>query len=413
MSFEVKIPAVGESISSGILSEWKQNDGAVVQPGDVLFSLETDKIATEITADKGGTLRIKAAAGQEVRIGEVVALIEESESAVEQAARPPADISGNLTPATTSETVKTQGDATARHAATKAAELPTTKVQSPALFRAGVQPAAAPANTSRWGSLEADHTGTTQGVLQLSPGTAIQPAKSISTDRETRKPLTPLRKKIAQQLVFAQQNAAILTTFNECDMSAVFALRKKLQEEFTKTHGIKLGLMSFFVKAAVEALRSVPVINGRIEGDDFVQNHYYDIGVAVSTDRGLMVPVIRDADAKSFAQIERELADYAARAREGRIKIDDLQGGVFTITNGGIFGSLMSTPILNPPQIGILGMHTIKERAVVVDGQVVARPMMYLALSYDHRAVDGREAVTFLVRVKDCIEEPARLLVQA
>ncbi len=412
MSFEVKIPAVGESISSGILAEWKKSDGAVVQTGDVLFSLETDKIATEITADRTGTLRIKAAQGQEVRIGEVVATIEECGATTDVAKTPVSGGQGESSAASEAELPKTEGNVNDQQTTPKPDELPTTKVQSPALFRAGIQPAASPQNTSRWGSLEAEAATTSPNGLQTEAATATKLAKSTIAERETRKPLTPLRRKIAQQLVMAQQNAAILTTFNECDMSAVFGLRKKLQDEFTKTYGIKLGLMSFFVKAAVQALRDIPVFNGRIDGDDFVQNHYYDIGVAVSTDRGLMVPVIRDADMKSFAQIEQELADYATRAREGRIKIEDLQGGVFTITNGGVFGSLLSTPILNPPQIGILGMHTIKERAVVVEGQIVARPMMYLALSYDHRAVDGREAVSFLVRVKDCIEEPGRLLVQ-
>jgi 2-oxoglutarate dehydrogenase E2 component (dihydrolipoamide succinyltransferase) len=210
----------------------------------------------------------------------------------------------------------------------------------------------------------------------------------------------------------AQHTAAILTTFNECDMSAVMKLRSELQELFTKEHGTKLGFMSFFIKAVVSALKSVPAVNGRMDGDDFVQNHYYDVGVAVGTERGLIVPVVRDADRKSFAQIERDLVSYASKAREGKIKIEELQGGVFTISNGGIYGSLLSTPILNPPQSGILGMHKIQERAVAVQGEAVVRPMMYLALSYDHRVVDGKEAVTFLVRVKECIENPARLLLE-
>ena len=222
--------------------------------------------------------------------------------------------------------------------------------------------------------------------------------------------MSPLRRKIAAQLVMAQQTAAILTTFNECDMSEVMALRKKAQEKFTADHGVKLGFMSFFIKATVEALKAVPAINSRIEGDDFILNHYYDIGVAVGTERGLVVPVVRDADKKSFADIERDIADYATRAREGKIKIEDLQGGIFTISNGGVYGSLMGTPILNPPQSGILGMHTIQERPVALKGKVVVRPMMYLALSYDHRAVDGKEAVTFLVKVKEAIENPTALL---
>ena len=228
--------------------------------------------------------------------------------------------------------------------------------------------------------------------------------------RSTRKRLSPLRRKIAAQLVMAQHTSAILTTFNECDMSGVMKLRSDMQDAFTKEHGIKLGFMSLFIKATVSALKSVPSLNGRMDGEDFIQNHFYDIGVAVGTERGLVVPVVRDADQKSFAQIERDLAAYAVKAREGKIKIEDLQGGVFTVSNGGVYGSLLSTPILNPPQSGILGMHKIQERPMAVNGQVVIRPMMYLALSYDHRVVDGKEAVTFLVRIKECIENPARLL---
>jgi 2-oxoglutarate dehydrogenase E2 component (dihydrolipoamide succinyltransferase) len=227
--------------------------------------------------------------------------------------------------------------------------------------------------------------------------------------RFVRKKMSPLRRKIAQQLVIAQHTAAILTTFNECDMSAVQELRRSKQQEFTKKNGVKLGFMSFFVKACVEALKTVPVVNGRIEGDDFIQNNFYDIGVAVGTERGLVVPVVRDADTKSFADVERDIADYAARARDGKLKIQDLQGGTFTITNGGVYGSLFATPILNFPQSGILGMHKIMPRPVAVDGKVNVRPMMYLALSYDHRAIDGKEAVTFLIKVKECIEDPKKL----
>lgn len=221
-----------------------------------------------------------------------------------------------------------------------------------------------------------------------------------------------LRRKIATQLVSAQQTAAILTTFNEVDMSAVMKLRKQVQEEFIKKYDVKLGFMSFFVKAVVQALHDIPSINGTIEGNEVIQNHYYDIGVAIGTDKGLYVPVIRDADEKSFAEIEKDIIAYANKAREGQISIDDLKGGVFSISNGGTYGSLLSTPILNPPQSGILGMHTIQQRPVAVDGKVEIRPMMYLALSYDHRLVDGKEAVTFLIRIKECLESPERLLLQ-
>jgi 2-oxoglutarate dehydrogenase E2 component (dihydrolipoamide succinyltransferase) len=254
-----------------------------------------------------------------------------------------------------------------------------------------------------------------RGAPTSPQGAATSESPTVSSqtpsegERFTRRKMSPLRRKIAAQLVMAQHTAAILTTFNECDMSTVQALRTKSQEAFTKKNGLKLGFMSFFIKAAVEALRAVPSLNGRIEGDDFIENHFYDIGVAVGTERGLIVPVLRDANKKTFAQLEADIADYAKKAREGKIKIEDLQGGSFTVSNGGVYGSLLSTPILNPPQTGILGMHKIMDRAVVIDGKVESRPMMYLALSYDHRAVDGKEGVTFLIKVKECIEDPTKL----
>jgi len=258
---------------------------------------------------------------------------------------------------------------------------------------------------------------TNEAVVQFqhaeSPETRRRARESSDARLELNAPLLTraldLRRKIAAQLVMAQQTAAILTTFNECDMSAVQELRAKSQEKFTKKKGVKLGLMSFFIKACVEALKAVPVVNGRIEGEDFIQNNFYDLGVAVGTERGLVVPIVRDADKKSFAELELDIAGFAVKAREGKLKIEDLQGGTFTISNGGVYGSLLSTPILNPPQSGILGMHKIMPRPIAVDGKVEVRPMMYLALSYDHRAIDGKEAVTFLIKVKECIEDPKNL----
>ena len=367
MSLDVKIPAVGESITSGLLSTWHKNDGDNVAVGDVLLTLETDKVSTEIQAEKAGTLRIKAAAGSEVKIGEVVATIEDAGAAA--------------APAPAAEKPK---PAEKKKAAAKAKEETPAPPPEPVPVK---EESAAPEQSA-----------------------IPEPPSAIPEGRSTRKKLSPLRRKIAAQLVMAQQTAAILTTFNEADMSAVMNLRSGMQDAFTKEHGVKLGFTSFFIKATVSALKSTPAVNGRMEGDDFIQNHYYDIGVAVGTERGLIVPVIRDADRKSFAEIERALADYAVKAREGKIKIEELSGGVFTISNGGIYGSLLSTPILNPPQSGILGMHKIQERPIAEKGAVVIRPMMYLALSYDHRVVDGKEAVTFLVRIKDCLENPARLL---
>jgi 2-oxoglutarate dehydrogenase E2 component (dihydrolipoamide succinyltransferase) len=380
MSLEIKIPSVGESITSGLLSTWHKNDGEAVAAGESLLTLETDKVSTEIQAEKAGTLHIGVAAGTEVKIGDVVGTIEEG------AAPAPAKKSEKAE----KKAAKADAPAAASAPAPEPAKAPAPEP---------VKPAPAPAAEKAPAASE--------------PPSAAENTPAPSKDgRLTRKRLSPLRKKIAQQLVMAQHTAAILTTFNEADMSAVMKLRSAMQESFTKEHGIKLGFMSFFIKATVSALKAVPAVNARMDGDEHVQNHFFDIGVAVGTERGLMVPVIRDADRKTFPEIERELADYAVKAREGKIKIEDLQGGVFTISNGGIYGSLLSTPILNPPQSGILGMHKIQERPIAEKGQVVIRPMMYLALSYDHRVIDGKEAVTFLVRVKDCIEQPARLLLE-
>lgn len=393
MPLEIKIPAVGESITSGLLSTWHRNDGESVAAGEALLTLETDKVSTEITAEKAGVLRVKVPAGSEVKIGEVVGTIDESAAAKAEPAQAPDDKSDART---TRQHVEPPAPV---HPKTPAVSMPK-MASSSAEASAAPAPAPAPASSIA-AAIEAANQSLSVASENLAP---------VTEGRITRRKLSPLRRKIAAQLVMAQQTAAILTTFNEADMSAVMKLRAEMQEAFTKEHGIKLGFMSFFIKATVSALKAVPSVNGRMEGDDFIQNHYFDVGVAVGTERGLIVPVIRDADQKSFAGIERDLVDYAQKAREGKIKIDDLSGGVFTISNGGIYGSLLSTPILNPPQSGILGMHKIQERPVAEKGQVVVRPMMYLALSYDHRVIDGKEAVTFLVRVKECIEQPSRLL---
>jgi 2-oxoglutarate dehydrogenase E2 component (dihydrolipoamide succinyltransferase) len=355
-STDIKVPAVGESISSGIISLWHRQEGDYVRAGDALFTLDTDKVSTEVAAPAAGVVRIAVSADSEVKIGEVVGRIEEAAAPAASAAPP---------------------------------------VASPAVAPAPA--VAAPARPA------APAAPVPSAPVELTP----------QERRVTRKKLSPLRKKISTQLVAAQRNAAILTTFNECDMEAVMRLRSGVQEAFQAKFGVKLGFMSFFIKAVVDALQHEPQINSRLDGDELVQNHFYDIGVAVGTERGLIVPVIRDADRKTFAELEKDLVYYSNKAREGAITIEDLQGGVFTISNGGVYGSLMSTPILNPPQSGILGMHKIQERPVAVDGKVVIRPMMYLALSYDHRVVDGKEAVTFLVRVKDAIENPLRLFVDS
>jgi 2-oxoglutarate dehydrogenase E2 component (dihydrolipoamide succinyltransferase) len=407
MSTEVKVPAVGESISSGVVSVWHKKSGEQVSAGDPLFTLETDKVSTEINAEKDGVLKTLVAEGAEVKIGDVVATIEEgggagtgladpgqSKKAEPQKKPAPAnEASGALSPAARRVVTEEKLDPQEIRGSGKGGRVTKGDALSAAQNRAEPRREEPPAEKAK-----DDHTEEKQP----------EPVQSES-GRFTRRKMSPLRRKIAAQLVMAQHTAAILTTFNECDMTAVQELRTKSQDAFTKKNALKLGFMSFFIKAVVEGLKAVPSINSRIEGEDFIQNHFYDIGVAVGTERGLVVPVVRDADKKSFAELERDIADFAAKAREGKIKIEDLQGGVFTISNGGVYGSLLSTPILNPPQSGILGMHTIQKRPVAIKDEVAIRPMMYLALSYDHRAVDGKEAVTFLITVKQGIEDPKKL----
>ena len=402
MSVEVKVPAVGESISSGVVSVWHKKSGEKVSAGEPLFTLETDKVSTEINADSDGVLQTLVAEGAEVKIGDVVATIEEgegtqsekkTETKTEEPKAPTAKrTEAVLSPAARRIVTEEKLDPQEIRGTGKDGRV----MKSDAL--AASQNRAAPREEPPAEKAPDDHA-------EEKPQALAQP----ESGRFTRKKMSPLRRKIAAQLVMAQHTAAILTTFNECDMTAVQELRAKSQDAFTKKNGLKLGFMSFFIKAAVEGLKAVPSINSRIEGEDFIQNHYYDIGVAVGTERGLVVPVVRDADKKSFAELERDIAEFATKAREGKIKIEDLQGGGFTISNGGVYGSLLSTPILNPPQSGILGMHTIQKRPVAVGDEIAIRPMMYLALSYDHRAVDGKEAVTFLVTVKQCIEDPKKL----
>ena len=401
MSTEVRVPAVGESITSGIVSVWHKKNGDEVKAGDALFTLETDKVSTEIVAEKDGVLQTRVAEGAEVKIGDVVAVIEEGSGKVTKpAAAGKQNVEKKVSPAGSPDAM------------------------SPAVRRVVVEEKLDPARITGSGKggrlTKADAIAAAQNretVPKPSPASEAvsvdraqeKSARQSENERFTRKKMSPLRRKIAAHLVMAQHTTATLTTFNECDMTEVQTLRTRSQETFSQKHGVKLGFMSFFIKATVEALRAVPPINSRIEGDDLIENHYCDIGVAVGTERGLVVPVVRNADKKSFAEIERDIADYAARAREGKIRIEDLQGGTFTISNGGIYGSLFGTPILNPPQSGILGMHAIQKRPVVIKDEMVVRAMMYLALSYDHRAVDGKEAATFLVTLKQCIENPSKL----
>lgn len=364
---ELKVPAAGESITSANVAKWRKNDGEQVVQGEVLVTLETDKVSNELEAPASGRLKIITPEGEEVSIGAIIATID--------------------TGVTSS-----------------AAAAPVQPAPAPAVVAVS-RPAATPAPAPVAAPSKPDFSA------PVTPAERVAPA-AVTDGRTTRKKMSMLRRKIATHLVNAQQTAAILTTFNEVDMSSVMDLRKQVQEDFMKKHGVKLGFMSFFVKAVAQALKDVPSVNGRIDGTDIIENHFYDIGVAIGTEKGLIVPVLRDVDKKSFAQIEQDILDYANKAKDGKITLEDLTGGVFTISNGGTYGSLLSTPILNPPQSGILGMHTIQQRPVALNGQVVIRPMMYLALSYDHRLVDGKEAVTFLIRIKDSLESPTRLLLE-
>jgi 2-oxoglutarate dehydrogenase E2 component (dihydrolipoamide succinyltransferase) len=388
MAIEIKVPQLPESVADATLVTWHKQVGQAVTRDENLADLETDQVVLEVPAPVNGVLKeLRIVAGTSVTSGQVLAVLEEGAAA---AAAPAA-----AKPAPAPAAAKT-APAPAANDADKLAPSVRRLVEEKQL-----DPAKIPAS-GRDGRI------TKGDVVQYLDKPAAKAGAAGRQDQ--RVPMTRLRARIAERLLEAQQTQAQLTTFNEIDLKAVMDVRAKYKDSFEKKHGVKLGFMSFFVKAAVEALKRFPVVNASVEGNDIVYHEYYDIGVAVSTDRGLMVPVIRDADIKSYADIEKEIGLFATKAREGKITIDDLTGGTFSVTNGGTFGSMMSTPIVNMPQSAILGMHATKERPVVVNGEIVVRPMMYVALSYDHRIIDGREAVQFLVTIKDALEDPARLL---
>ena len=394
---DIVVPTLGESVTEATVAKWLKKAGDAVKKDETLVELETDKVSVEVSAPEAGTLsEIVAAEGDTVGIGALL---------------------GRMGAAGAQPTA-------AKAEAPKAAPAPQAAKPAPAAGAQNppsVQRIAAENNmdlSSATGSGK-DGRVTKADALAIienrAPQAQTAPAHPplqarVIGDREERVPMTRLRRTIARRLKEAQNNAAMLTTFNEADMSAIMAARNKYKDSFERKHGVKLGFMSFFVKACIAALKEIPNVNAEIDGDDIIYKNFYDIGIAVGTDRGLVVPVVRDADHKSMAEIEREIGELGVKARDGHLKLEDLQGATFTISNGGVYGSLMSTPILNAPQSGILGMHKIQERPVVVDKQVVVRPMMYLALSYDHRIVDGKEAVTFLVRVKEGLEDPERML---
>jgi 2-oxoglutarate dehydrogenase E2 component (dihydrolipoamide succinyltransferase) len=394
----IVVPELGESVVEARVARWLKREGDRVEVGEPIVELETEKIDLEVNADRGGVLTsIKHAEGDDVKIGEVLAVMDESASA--PAAKPSGNGSDRApqgsAPQVTKQVQDTRSTPTARNVA-KNHDVNLASIQGSGaagrVMKQDVEKAIAPAE---------------------GPSRGPQAPQVTADRREERQRMSKRRATIARRLVEAQHNAAMLTTFNEVDMSAVMTLRERRKEAFKQQHGVPLGVASFFVKASIGALRAFPLLNAEIQGDEIVIKRYYDVGMAVGAEGGLVVPVLRNADRMSFAELERAIRDFAQRAADGTLTLEDLKGGTFTITNGGVFGSLMSTPILNPPQVGILGLHKIQERAVALNGQVVIRPMMYIALSYDHRIVDGREAVQFLVRVKEYVEDPGNLLLES
>jgi 2-oxoglutarate dehydrogenase E2 component (dihydrolipoamide succinyltransferase) len=399
MTFELKVPKVGESITEVEIGDWLKAEGDAVDQDETLVMIDSAKTTLELPAPVSGTLtKILKKSGDTANIGEVIAHLEEGSSG------------GTNKSVPTEETASAKEETTEKPAAAASESAP--QIVMPAAQRVLAQNNVDPKDVAGTGP---GGRVTKADALQSveSPSAPTPPQTSETRDDEEVVHMSMLRRQIAKRLVEAQQTAALLTTFNEIDMSAVIALRKQHQDVFLKNHNIKLGFMSFFVKAAIDALKHYPAVNAEIQGDNIVYKNHYDIGVAIGTGKGLVVPVIRDAQRLSFAEVEQSIADFATRIKANKLNPDELAGGTFSITNGGIFGSLLSTPIVNPPQSGILGMHSIQERPIAVNGEVVIRPMMYVAVTYDHRVVDGREAVSFLVRIKECIENPARMLIEA
>jgi len=422
---EIRVPTLGESVTEATIGKWFKTAGDAVAVDEPLVELETDKVTIEVPAPAAGVLsEIAAKDGQTVAVGAVLGEIKDAPGGVpagrpdQKTERAKAIDAGPEEPKPRSEPPPAKSAPPPKPAAAAANAVPPAPSVRKLSAESGID-AGSVAGTGKDGRvtkgdmLAAIERAAAQPTPVTAPAAAIQvraPSPADDAAREERVRMTRLRQTIARRLKDAQNTAAMLTTFNEVDMSHVMALRSQYRELFEKKHGVKLGFMGFFVRACVQALKEIPAVNAEIDGTDIIYKNYYHIGIAVGTERGLVVPVVRDCNEKSLAEIEKAIADFGHRARDGALKIEDMQGGTFSITNGGIYGSLMSTPILNAPQSGILGMHKIQDRPMVVAGKVEVRPMMYLALSYDHRIVDGREAVTFLVRVKECLEEPARLV---
>ena len=427
MTIEIKVPVLGESITEATVGRWFKKPGDAVKADEPLVELETDKVTVEVPAPVAGVLGdILAAQGATVAIGALLGALNEGGASPTKGAATapktasPPEIAKAAVPEKQIETVKSPAPSAPPPA--PAARKVLAEAQIDAAQVAGSGRRGQVLKEDAFAAVEAKRAAPQPAPAprRESPSTPVPvpiqelkvPSSVGEPGREERVKMTRLRQTIARRLKDAQNTAAMLTTFNDVDMSAVMALRNQYKDLFEKRHGVKLGFMSFFVKACVQALREIPAVNAEIDGDDIIYKNYYHIGVAVGTERGLVVPVLRDADRMSLAETEVSIAEFGRRARDGKLSIEDMQGGTFTISNGGVYGSMLSTPILNAPQSGILGMHRIEERPVVRNGQIVARPMMYLALSYDHRIVDGKEAVTFLVRVKECLEDPQRFILE-
>ena len=421
MATEIRVPTLGESVTEATVGKWFKKQGDAVKADEPLLELETDKVTLEVNAPAAGVLaEVSVKDGETVEPGALLGQIAEGGAA--QASKPAAAKSAAPAAPAKSAPAAVLEPAPAAAQPSSSAATPTSMPPSPAAAKiaadAGVDPSQVNGSGKRGQVLKGDVLARMGSPAPVSPTPsaaslpqiARAPSPADDASREERVRMTKLRQTIARRLKDAQNTAAMLTTFNEVDMSEVMALRNRYKDAFEKKHGAKLGFMGFFVKACVQALKEIPAVNAEIDGQDLIYKNYYHLGIAVGTEKGLVVPVVRDCDTLGLAQIEKSISDFGRRAREGQLKIEDMQGGTFTITNGGVYGSLMSTPIINAPQAGILGMHKIQERPIAVAGKVEIRPMMYLALSYDHRLVDGREAVTFLVRVKEALEDPARLV---
>lgn len=423
MSVEIRVPPLGESVVEATVGSWLKQSGEPVEKDEVLVELETDKITVEVSSPQAGVLsRIEKAEGDTVGLNDLLAVVEEG-AAVGAAAgeggasevEPEPEVAAPAATAAAQPSAEAQTSPAARAiAAEHGIELSSIRGSGPngRITKEDVQKAVDQRQKGQSAAPSAPAAAPKAAPAQAPAATPAAPVGGQAEGRETRERMTRRRQTIARRLVESQQTTASLTTFNEVDMSRVFELRKRRQEAFVKKHGLKLGFMSFFTKAAVGALKQFPYLNAEIQGDEIVVKHYYDIGIAVGMEEGLVVPVVRNADRLTFAEIETEIGELAGRARDGKLTLADLQGGSFTITNGGVYGSMLSTPILNPPQVGILGMHNIVQRPVVVDGEIEIRPMMYIALTYDHRLVDGSDAVRFLVAVKELIEDPETMLLE-